>query len=774
MNRVNEDLIQKLLDNLTIEEKIGMVHGSALFHTTGVERLGIPALVMSDGPSGVRYDFYDDKWVRYDQNYDSISYIPCNSAVAASFSRECARMSGEVLGEEGRGRGKDVMLAPGINVKRTPYCGRNFEYFSEDPYLISELAVPMIQGVQEYDIAACVKHFAANVQENGRMHVDTIVDERTLREIYFPGFLASVKQGHVHAVMAAYNRLNGEYCCTSPKLLDGVLREEWGFDGAVISDWGGVHDTDKAVNSSLDVEMDIQYEFEEHYLANPLREKLQNGEYDEHVVDDKVRNILRLMFRLHMISEEEASARLTAIDSEEPATTKQIAADLEKTAAAKQTASDSMHITQFRNKGAYNTPEHRDKCLKVAQESIILLKNDSLLPLDAAKYKRIAVIGENAIRLHSNGGGSSEIKALYEVCPLMGIMKEVGGNAKVTYAAGYYVDHEELQTEENWQATSTNDDIVVEPHYEKRHISDALSRKRIRLRKEALELAAASDLVIYVGGLNHHIDLEGGDRSELNLPYEQDILIEKLLELCPDTVLTFVGGSPIAMPWIHQAKAVVWSYYAGMEGGSALADVLFGNVNPSGHLPETFLKDEKQNKPIANGDFGNPDSTTFHEGVFVGYRQYDTENTDVLFPFGYGLSYTEFAYELQSVTVEEDASHMDAGGLNVVVTASVQNIGSRFGEAVLQLYVKDVEASVERPVHELKEFVKVALNAGESKTVEFKLGRAAFDFFDVASGCFKAEPGTYVIQLGENSRDIRCEAEIELQNTYTRRIDEVK
>ena len=764
MLQVNEEYIQELLEKLTLEEKIGMVHGEALFHTAGVERLSIPPLVMSDGPSGVRYDFYDDKWVRYDQNYDNISYIPCNSAVAASFNRECAKRSGEVLGEEGRGRGKDVMLAPGINIKRAPYCGRNFEYFSEDPYLVSELAVPMIQGLQEYDIAACVKHFAVNVQETGRMHVDTIVDERTLREIYLPGFLASVKRGNALSVMAAYNKLNGEHCCTSKKLLDGVLRKEWGYDGVIISDWGGVHDTDEAVNSALDVEMDIQYEFDEHYLANPLKTKIADGEYDEHAVDEKVRNILRLMYRLHMIGEAEESS---PADSPEEGFGGSPADSPEDSSVGSQ--SDSSNGRIRRKKGAYNTIENREKCLQTARESIVLLKNNGILPLDETKYKKIAVIGDNAIRLHSNGGGSSEIKALYEVCPLMGIMKEVGGNAKVTYAAGYFVDHEELQTEENWQATSTNDDIVVVPHYEKRHISDALSRKRIKLREEAIELAKNSDLVIYVGGLNHHIDLEGGDRKELNLPYEQDILIQELLKEVPDTILTFTGGSPIAMPWLQDAGAVVWSYYAGMEGGTALADVLFGKVNPSGRLPETFLRDEKQNQPIASGQFGNPEEITLSEGIMVGYRQYDSDGTDVLFPFGYGLSYTDFSYSCAETVVEQSKD-----SLQVDVNVIVKNDGVYAGKEVIQLYVKDTEASVVRPEHELKGFEKIYLEPGEEKTVTFRLGRAAFDFFDVDTRKFKVEPGTFMIQIGHNSRNIVCESEIQIEHTYYRNIDEAE
>jgi beta-glucosidase len=337
----------------------------------------------------------------------------------------------------------------------------------------------------------------------------------------------------------------------------------------------------------------------------------------------------------------------------------------------------------------------------------------------------------------------------------MGIMKELGGNAKVSYAPGYFVDHEELITEENWQATSTNDDIVVEPHYEKRHVSDALKRKRNKLREEALALAAESDLVIYVGGLNHHLDLEGGDRKELNLPYAQDVLIEELVKVNPDTVVVLMGGSPVAMPWLDKVKSVVWTYYAGMEGGTAIADVLFGNVNPSGHLPETFIKNEKDNLPIANGQFGNDDKVEYTEGIMIGYRQYDSDGTDVLFPFGYGLSYTSFDYKLGLVQVEQKDDDVV-----VHVEVAVKNTGDREGKTVVQLYVKDEEAAVPRPLHELKEFKKVSLMPQEEKTVTFDLDKSAFSYYYSNRKSFYLEPGSFTLEIGESSRDIRCSADI--------------
>ncbi len=714
-----EQFIEKIISGLTIEEKVGMVHGNALFHTKEVDRLNIPQIVMSDGPTGIRYDFYDDKWVLIDQNYDYITYIPSNSAVASTWNPECARNSGRVLGEEARGRGKDVILAPGINIKRSPLCGRNFEYFSEDPKLIEEMVAPMVSGIQEYDVASCVKHFAANNQETDRMAVDTIVDERTLREIYLPGFVSAIKRGNAYSMMGAYNKLNGQFCCTSSKLIDDILRKEWGYDGAVISDWGGVHDTDEAVNTSLDIEMDIQYEFDEHYLANPLLAKIKSGEYPEDIIDNKVRNILNMMLRLKMIGED-ADNRLA---------------------------------------GTYNNIEHREMVKGVAEESIVLLKNeDNRLPLNKAKIKTVAVIGENGKKVHSNGGGSAEIKALYEICPLMGIMKELGGNTKVYYADGYYVTEEAEKTEENWQAQS-----AMKQEKEENDINSEILKKRAGLREEAIKLAKMCDEVIFVGGLNHTIDCEGKDKDELTLPYGQDELIEALLKVRPDMIIVMHAGSPVAMTWADKAKAILWAYYAGMEGGTSIAEVLFGKINPSGHLPETFLKDINDCKPISDGQFGLEGSVEYTEGIMVGYRQYDSDNTDVLYPFGYGLSYTTFDYsnlEIQVVENEED--------VDVNVTFDIENTGSIAGATVAQLYVRDVKASVNRPYHELKDFSKEYLEAGEKRKVTMTLNKEAFDFYSVEEGKFVLEAGAFVIEIGQSSRDILLEKEIHISKNYIR------
>jgi beta-glucosidase len=421
MIRVNEEIIEELLSQLTLEEKVRMIHGEGLFQSGGVERLSIPPMIMSDGPMGVRKEFEQASWINIGSTYDMVSYLPSNSALASTWNKELAYETGKVLGAEARGRGKDVILAPGINIKRSPLCGRNFEYMSEDPKLIEELVVPFIRGIQENDVAACVKHFAANNQETARLSVDTEVDERALREIYFPGFKAAVKEGETLTLMGAYNKLRGEHCCESKFLLGKVLREEWNFDGAIISDWGGVHNTKNAAESELDIEMSVTPEFDEYYMANPLLRAVKNGEIEEAVIDKKIRNILRTMLRLKMLGE----------------------------------------VKENRKSGSYNTPQHRETILNTAREAVILLKNENKrLPIRRHGLKRLAVIGRNAEMLHSDGGGSAEIKALYEISPLMGLKKALGGNVQLSYAKGYYVPEKDEKNEINWQQDSLNQDII--------------------------------------------------------------------------------------------------------------------------------------------------------------------------------------------------------------------------------------------------------------------------------------------------------------------------
>lgn len=698
-----EKYIEELISLLTPEEKIGMIHGAGLFRTAEVPGLDIPALHFSDGPMGVRAEFADNEWRNVGNTDDYVTYLPCNSALASTWNRQLAGESGSVLGEEARGRGKDVILGPGINIKRSPLCGRNFEYMSEDPYLVEQLVVPMVKGIQQHDVAACVKHFAANSQETERLWVDTLVDERALQEIYYPGFRAAVEKGGVFSLMGAYNLLNGEHCSTGEHLLNRVLRETWKYDGLVVSDWGGVHDTRLAAASGLDVEMGVTYDFDCYNMAQPLLEKVKSGEIPQAWIDDKIRNILRLMLRLKMIGPAKAE----------------------------------------RKAGAYNTPEHREATRAVAEEGIILLKNQgNVLPLSREKAKKIAVIGANAVTVHSNGGGSAEIKALYEITPLMGIKKLLGGNAKVTFAPGYEIPVAGSRPEISWQASSTQQGT------ESPGMPAEAAPTNEELLAQALELAKSSDAVIFVGGLNHDYDVEGLDRKDMKLPYGQDAVIEALLEARPDTVVVLFAGSPVEMPWVDKAQTLLWSYYGGMEGGTALAEVIFGQVNPSGHLAETFIRNAEQCPARLGVNFGNTDQVCYDEGVMVGYRHYDSVGTDVLFPFGHGLSYTSFAYS--DLRVEENQA-----------TLTLTNTGSRAGKETVQLYVAPLESgTVRRPSHQLRGFEKIELLPGESKTVTFRLEDRDFAVYDVEKAEFVPVPGEYALQIGASSRDIRLEAVI--------------
>ena len=714
MDNKREMVIEELISRLTLDEKISMIHGTGLFHNGGVERLGIPELVMSDGPMGVRNDFEDAHWMVIGNIDDFVSYLPSNSALASTWNRDLAYETGTVLGEEARGRGKDVILAPGVNIKRSPLCGRNFEYMSEDPYLTGEMAVPLVKGIQSADTAACVKHFALNNQETERLWVEVKVSERALREIYLPAFEKVIKEGHVHSVMGAYNRYNGEHCCESKTLLNGVLRNEWKFDGMVVSDWGGVHLTKEAATSGLDLEMSVTDNFNEYCMAEPLKKAVENGEIAEELIDKKVKNILRLMYRLNMLGEAP------------------------------------------RKPGSYNTPEHRQKILDAARESIILLKNEkNQLPLSQEKTKKVLVIGDNANRIQSYGGGSAEIKALYEITPLLGIKMLLGGNAKVDFVPGYYADNfDHMNTETNWQADSLENGGGSMG--ENGGIAPEILEKQNAYRAEAVKKAAEGgyDTVIFVGGQNHFQDLEGHDRPDMKLPYAQDKLIGELLEVAPDTVMVMFSGSPVEMPWLSRVHTLVWNWFNGMEGGTALAEVLFGKVNPSGRLPETFPVSHLDCPAHCIGGFPGGKTVDYAEGIFVGYRYYDTRQVPVLFPFGYGLSYTEFVYS--NLRVEGTFP-------NFKVSVDVTNAGTVAGKEVVQIYVGKPDSAVERAMKELRGFTKLTLAPGETKTAEVTLDEAAFTYFDENLRHFVTELGEYKIFAGKSVAEIclgeSCEVE---------------
>lgn len=734
----SENQIEKLLKKMNLDEKIAMIHGAGLFQTGAVERLEIPSLKCSDGPMGVRCEFHNERWIPVGNNDDNVTYLPSNSALASSWNPELAYQAGYVLGEEARGRGKDVILAPGINIKRDPLCGRNFEYMSEDPKLTATLAVPFIKGVQENDVAACVKHFACNVQETDRLMVDTIVDERTLYEIYLPAFKAAIQQGGTYSLMGAYNMLNGTHCCENKLLLDFILREEWGYDGTVISDWGAVHKTKQAAEVTLDIEMSVFPDFDDYKFANPLKEAIKNGEIAESAVDDKVRNILRMMFRLKMIGKD----------------------------------------SHTRKAGTYNSPEHRKAVLQAARESMILLKNQkNKLPLDKKKIKKIVLIGQNAAKIHSDGGGSAEIKALYEISPLMGIKTYLGGNADVIYVPGYFVPDKPKTFDNNWQEKSldelegtdvgfavrggangsedTQERIEAQRKDEEEQAAlrekekELIHEKNEKLFEQALEAVKGADEVIFVGGLNHDHDSEGLDRENMKLPYEQDALIEKLLEVRPDTIITFIGGSPVEMPWREKAETILWSYYAGMETGNAFADIIFGEVNPSGKLAETFPARYEDCATARNGQSGIRGSIRLTEGLYFGYRHFDKERIAPAFCFGHGLSYTQFAYSNLSLKQEK------TGDTILNVSFMIKNTGKRAGAETVQVYVAPIAPKIDRPLKELKAYAKVDLLPGKSQKVTLALSKQDFAYFDTEIHGFAADPGDYEILVGASCEDIR-------------------
>lgn len=733
-----ENQIEKLLKKLTLDEKIAMIHAAGLFQTGAVERLDIPPLKCSDGPMGVRCEFHNERWIPTGNNDDNVTYLPSNSALASTWNPELAKQSGHVLGEEARGRGKDVILAPGINIKRDPLCGRNFEYMSEDPKLAATLAVPFIKGVQENDVAACVKHFACNVQETDRLMVDTIVDERTLYEIYLPAFKAAVQEGGSYSLMGAYNKINGTHCCENKELLDFILREEWGYDGTVISDWGAVHKTKEAAEVTMDVEMSVFADFDNYMFANPLKEAIEKGEVSESSVNSKVRNILRMMFRLKMIGKQKST----------------------------------------RKSGTYNTLAHREAVHRTAQESMILLKNENnKLPLNKDKVKKIAVIGQNAAKIHSDGGGSAEIKALYEISPLMGIKTYLGGNVEVVYAPSYYIPEKPKTFDHNWQETSldelegTNIGMLSKEEIEaqkanqdeeaafrkeeeekaaqKEKDAQLIHEKNKKLFEEAVALAKEADEVIFTGGLNHNFDSEGFDREDMKLPFEQDLLIAELLKVRKDIIITFIGGSPVEMPWRDEAETILWSYYAGMETGNAFAEIIFGEVNPSGKLAETFPAKYEDCITAKNGQSGIRGTINLSEGLYYGYRYFDKERIAPAFCFGHGLSYTKFTYNNLTLKQEKEGSKI------VKVSFTVKNTGKKAGAETAQVYIAPISPKADRPVKELKAYKKIKLQPGKSGKVTLTLSPQDFAYFDTDIHGFIADAGDYEILVGASCEDIR-------------------
>lgn len=704
--------LKALCSKLTLDEKIGMVHGASFFKTKAVERLNIPAFSYSDGPMGIRPEYEDDAWFLKGYSDDSTSYLLSNTALASTFNPDIAYTTGQILGEETRGRGKDMILGPGVNIHRSPLCGRNFEYMSEDPYVAARMAVPYIKGVQENDVSACIKHFALNNQETRRNDVDVYVSDRALFEIYLPAFRAAVKEAGSYGLMASYNQFRGTYTSHHAYLLDEILHEDWGFDGITVSDWGSIHDTVEAGNVGMDADMRATADFDDYYFASPLKDAVENGLVPMEKLDEKIMHILHVMNKLHMLDGE-------------------------------------------RKAGTYNAPSTGEKLLKAAEESIILLKNENnLLPLNQKEIKKLLVIGDNANRSHALGGGSAEIKALYEITPLLGLKMKLGGNCEVIYEPGYYnyVIGNAWAQDANSQGNGGNPTIRLSPRqtalFDKQYLENA---------KNACKDA---DAVIFIGGLNHDYDVEGKDKTDMRLPNHQDEIIKELLQVRPDMIVTLLTGSPVDMhEWIDDAKTVLYYSYNGMQGGSAFANIIFGDANPSGKLPMTLplvLEDSPAHKM---GEFPGGDTVHYHEDIFVGYRYYDTYHVKPAFAFGHGLSYTTFDFGELNVLPSGD------GCFNVSV--EIRNTGKTDGAATAFFFVRPVDSPIKRPLKELRGFDKKYLKAGESDTFTASLEPYSFSYYDEECKCYVALEGTYEICAAYACDDIRSVATIELDKNYT-------
>lgn len=624
-----------------------------------------------------------------------------------------AQLYGQSIGEEARYRNKAVLLGPGVNIYRTPLNGRNFEYMGEDPYLASRMVVPYVQGVQQNGVAACVKHFALNNQEINRHTLDVEVDDRALYEIYLPAFKAAVVEGKAWAIIGAYNLYKGQHCCHNEYLLKNILKGEWGFDGVVISDWGGTHDTEQAITNGLDMEFGtgtnglssgLRNAYDNYYLALPYLKRLKEGKASMEELDDKVRRVLRLAFR-------------TVMNTGRPW-------------------------------GSMRSPEHYAAARQIGEEGIVLLQNEhAALPVDLTKVRKIAVIGENALKMMTVGGGSSSLKVQHEISPLDGIRRRVAGKAEVVYARGYVGDD---GGEYNGVVTGQN---LKE------------TRSAAELKAEAVKVASEADYVIFIGGLNKSggQDCEDTDRKDLSLPYGQGELIEALAEANGNLIVVNISGNAVAMPWAGKVAAIVQGWYLGSEAGTSLAAVLMGDVNPSGKLPFTFparLEDVPAHSLGQYSAVRSKDVTKirYNEGIFVGYRWTDRQKkVQPLFSFGHGLSYTTFEYGKPVA----DKREMKAGE-QITVTVPVKNMGNREGKEVVQLYIRDKKSSVERPVKELKGFCKVSLKPGEEKEVSFTIDRSALSYFDAGSHQWVAEPGAFEAIVAASATDIRGRVEFKL------------
>ena len=709
-----EQRVEDALSRMTLDEKIAVIHAQSKFSSPGVKRLGLPDFWTDDGPHGVRPDVLWDEWVQAGQTNDSCVAFPALTCLAASWNPQMARLYGVSLGEEGRYRGKDMILAPGVNINRTPLNGRNFEYMGEDPYLTSRMAVPYIQGLQSTGVSACVKHYALNNDEENRFFVNVVVSDRALHEIYLPAFKAAVKEAGVWAVMGAYNKYNTQHLCHNAIMLNKILKGDWQFDGVVVSDWGGAHNTEEAITNGLDMEFGSwtngltdgsSNAYNNYFLADPYKKLIKEGKYTEKELNDKVRRVLRLFFRTTM--------------------------------------------NRNRAQGFLCSESHYEAARRIADDGIVLLKNSAqkgaepLLPLNAKNTKRILVVGENAIKMMTVGGGSSSLKVQKEILPIDGIIAKLSTfNPQLTvdYARGYVGD-----TVQSYNGVTVGRSIIED-------------RSPEVLRQEAVEKAKGADDVIVFGGLNksNYQDCEGHDRKEYALPYGQNELVEALAAVNKNIIYVNISGNAVELPWKEKVPAIVQGWFLGSETGEAIADVLFGDVNPSGKLPFTWyakLDDcgahALKTYPGTWRENGDIFDEEYKEDIYVGYRWTDKQKIRPTFAFGHGLSYTTF--KLGKAVADKKVMTADE---TISFTVSVTNTGKRAGAEVVQLYIADLKSSLPRPMKELKGFQKVFLQPGETQDVTITINKDALSFYDEATSAWKAEAGDFEALIGTASDNL--------------------
>lgn len=709
-----EDRIEDALSRITVEEKVALIHAQSKFSSPGVARLGIPEFWMTDGPHGIRPEVLWDEWNQAGWTNDSCVAFPALTCLAATWNPEAALLYGQSIGEEARYRNKTVLLGPGVNIYRTPLNGRNFEYMGEDPYLASQMVVPYVKGVQQNGVAACVKHYALNNQEINRHTTNVIVDDRALYEIYLPAFKAAVQKGKAWAIMGSYNLYKNQHNCHNRYLLNDILKGEWGFDGVVVSDWGGVHNTEEAIYNGMDMEFGswtnglskgMGNAYDNYYLAHPYLKQIKEGKIGTKELDDKVRRILRLAFRTTM--------------------------------------------NRNRPYGAMLSEEHIAAARKIGEEGIVLLQNKkNILPIDLNRTKKIAVIGENALKMMTVGGGSSSLKVQYECSPLDGIKRRMGDGIEISYARGYVGD-----TGGQFDGVSSGQNLKDD-------------RSARQLIEEAVRIAQSADYVIFIGGLNKsgHQDCEDTDRKGLELPYKQDKVIGALAKVNKNLIVVNISGNAVAMPWISEVPAVIQAWYLGTEAGNAIASVLVGDVNPSGKLPFTFPEKLEDVGAHQLGDYPGRQredgifDEKYNESIFVGYRWTDKQKIRPLFPFGHGLSYTTFAYG--KATVNKKVMKIDE---QIAITVPITNTGKRIGSEIVQLYISDLKSSLPRPVKELKGFSKIQLAPGGTQEVTFLVDKQALSFFNDSRHEWVAEPGKFEAQIAASATDIKSKVTFELE-----------